>query len=308
MRSRTRQLAPGLVALPGPRRAPFLGPAQALAEIVHQRPVVRGVGAEGLALRPGVGGDLGRRGAGRAPDGGGAGHGWPSRLDVRLALRPDVGQQGAGDDLAVDLACALPDLVDLHLAPVAGDVAPFDKAGPAVDLQGLIGRALGRFRGEDLGHAGLAGVGTPLVSQPGRLEHHGAGQLDLHGHVRQLELDGLELGDGPPELAPAPGVGDGRTRSRPGPGPRRGPPPPPARRPGWPGTAGTRPPAAPGGGPPGRCSPGRRGGAGPRPASPASRTGRPWCSPGRPGAPGWRTARGARPGGRRCGPSPSPRR
>ena len=73
------QLAPGLVALPGPRRAPFLGPAQALAEIVHQRLVVRGVGPEGLALRPGVGGDLGRRGAGRAPDGGGAGHGWPSR-------------------------------------------------------------------------------------------------------------------------------------------------------------------------------------------------------------------------------------
>ena len=80
MRSRTSSLPPGLVALPGPRRTSFLGPAQALAEVFHQRLVVRARWrgrARSPAWRGWGPGAPGRRPRSRRR-GALAGHGWPS--------------------------------------------------------------------------------------------------------------------------------------------------------------------------------------------------------------------------------------
>ena len=69
-----------------------------------------------------------------------------------------------------------------------------------MDLDGLQ-RRLGRhLRAEELGVVGLERVGLAGVLEPGGLEVHVAGQLDVHGDVGQLELDGLELADGLAEL------------------------------------------------------------------------------------------------------------
>src|SRR5215211_1221064 len=111
-------------------------------------------------------------------------------------------EEGAGDDLAVYLAGALPYLVDLDLPPVAGHGASLHKALAAPDLGRLVCGPLGRLGGEDLGHARLPPEGTALILQPRSLEHHVARQFDLHRHVRKLELNGLELGDGTTELLP----------------------------------------------------------------------------------------------------------
>src|SRR5215210_7919359 len=111
-------------------------------------------------------------------------------------------EEGAGDDLAVYLAGPLPYLVDLNLPPVAGNCARLHKALAAPDLDGLVRGPLGGLGGEHLGHARLPPEGPVLVLQPRGLEHHVACELDLHRHVRDLELYGLELGDGTPELLP----------------------------------------------------------------------------------------------------------
>src|SRR5919199_4540025 len=75
-------------------------------------------------------------------------------------------KEGAGDDLAVDLACTLADLVDLDLPPVARDGAPLHEPLAAVDLDRLVRRPLGRLRRKNLRHARLAGEGTSPILKP----------------------------------------------------------------------------------------------------------------------------------------------
>src|SRR5215210_6822735 len=111
-------------------------------------------------------------------------------------------EEGAGDDLTVYLARPLPYLVDLDLPPVAGHSARLHKALPAPDLDGLVSGPLGGLGGEHLGHARLPPEGPPLVFQPRCLKDRVPCQLDLHRHVSELELNGLELGDGTAELLP----------------------------------------------------------------------------------------------------------
>src|SRR5919107_1788996 len=111
-------------------------------------------------------------------------------------------EEGAGDDLTVYLAGPLPYLVDLDLPPVAGHSARLHKALAAPNLDGRISGPLGHLGGEHLGHARLPPEGPPLILQPRGLEHQVAGELYLHRHVSELELNGLELRDGTPELLP----------------------------------------------------------------------------------------------------------
>jgi hypothetical protein len=69
-----------------------------------------------------------------------------------------------------------------------------------VNLYRLVRGPLRRLGREHLRHARLATEGTIVVLEPGGLQDHVPCQLDLHSHVRQLELYGLELGDRPAEL------------------------------------------------------------------------------------------------------------
>src|SRR3712207_4003004 len=131
------------------------------------------------------------------------------RHHLRLRLLGALGEEGAGDDLAVYLAGALADLVDLDLPPVARHRATLHEPLAAVDLDRLVGGPLRSLRSEDLGHARLAREGASPVLQPRGFEDEVAGELYLHGHVGELELDGLELRDGPAELAPLPRAGEG---------------------------------------------------------------------------------------------------
>ena len=48
-----------------------------------------------------------------------------------------------------------------------------------------------------------------MIDQPGGVAHHQARAVDVHRHVGQHELDPLEVGDRPVELAPLLGIGDG---------------------------------------------------------------------------------------------------
>src|SRR5215218_1309447 len=80
-----------------------------------------------------------------------------------LRLFRALGQEGAGDDLAVYLAGPLPYLVDLDLPPVARDRARLHKPLAAPYLDGLVCGTLGRLGGEHLGHAGLPPEGATLI-------------------------------------------------------------------------------------------------------------------------------------------------
>src|SRR5918993_61737 len=111
-------------------------------------------------------------------------------------------EEGACDDLTVYLAGPLPYLVDLDLPPVAGHSARLHKAFTTPYLDGLVRGPLGRLRREHLGHARHPPEGSSLIFQPRRLQDRVPCQLDLHRHVRELELYGLELGDGTSELLP----------------------------------------------------------------------------------------------------------
>ena len=69
-------------------------------------------------------------------------------------------------------------------------------AHPAVDLQRLVGHAVGRFAGVELRHRGLARVAQPLVLHRCSAEREQTRRLQLGRHVREHELDGLVLRDG----------------------------------------------------------------------------------------------------------------
>ena len=76
-----------------------------------------------------------------------------------------------------------------------------------MDTHGL-GRELeGGLAGEQLGHPGLDVAAQPGHLALGRVAGEEAGRLQPGGHVGQLELDGLVLGDGLAEGGPLLGVG-----------------------------------------------------------------------------------------------------
>src|SRR5215475_5954471 len=127
------------------------------------------------------------------------------RTTVGRKLQPQL----ARDDRELDLRGSLRDGHQPRVAPVALDRELGDVAVAAVDLHRLPGHPLRDLGGEELRHGGFAHAGT-AVEEPRRAPHRGAGRLDLHAHARQLELDGLELGDLLSELLALAGVAERR--------------------------------------------------------------------------------------------------
>jgi hypothetical protein len=75
-----------------------------------------------------------------------------------------------------------------------------------VDLHRLHGHLDRGLAGEELGHRGLRGVLLARVAEAGRPPGQKTRGLHLGGHVRELELDGLELPDGVAELPSVQGI------------------------------------------------------------------------------------------------------
>src|SRR5260370_24929327 len=127
----------------------------------------------------------------------------------RAPRRSGLVEHPVGDHHLLDLAGALVDLGNTGVAEVALDVVLARVAVAAVDLQRLVGDALRHLGREELGLRGLERVALPLVLRPGRLPGHHARGVDLGRHVREVELDGLEVGEVLAELLALLGVGEG---------------------------------------------------------------------------------------------------
>src|SRR4051812_11345104 len=111
-----------------------------------------------------------------------------------MAVSPGSGLEHlVGDHHLLDLAGALVDLGDGGVAEVALDVVLLGVAVAAMDLQRLVGDALRHLGGEELGLRRLEGVALAAVLGPGRLPGEEAGGVDLRRHVREVELDRLEI-------------------------------------------------------------------------------------------------------------------
>src|SRR6185369_2626850 len=123
-----------------------------------------------------------------------------------LPHHPAQAQELAGDDQALDLARALADRAQLRVPKVALHRVVLDVAVAPVDLHRLHGHLDGGLAGVELGHGGLHGVLLARVAQRGRPPGQEARGIHLGGHVRDLELDGLEVRDGVAELAAVRGV------------------------------------------------------------------------------------------------------
>src|SRR6185312_16714142 len=97
---------------------------------------------------------------------------------------------------------AFADGAELHIAVELLRWVVFDEAVAAVELHGLVADAHGYFAGVELGHAGFAGDALARVLEHGGALGEQAGGVEFGGHVGELPLDPLELGDGFAELLP----------------------------------------------------------------------------------------------------------
>src|SRR5690606_30413947 len=130
--------------------------------------------------------------------------------------RPGPGQQAPGDDQALDLVRALADDHERRVAVVALDRQVGRVADAAVDAHGLGGDGEGGLAGEELGHAGLDVAALAGLLVLGGVAGEQPGGLQPGGHVGQLELDGLVLGDGLAEGRALLGVVEGGVEGGPG--------------------------------------------------------------------------------------------
>src|SRR5688572_17062177 len=131
-----------------------------------------------------------------------------SRPDVRLParLRPE---EAPRDDEALDLARALVDLGDLRIPVISLHREVLQVPGSTMDLDGLRRGAVRSLRGVKLRHRGLPRVRHAGIAHRRGLPHEEARHLEVEPHARDLPLDGLEVGDGLPELPPLLRVPDG---------------------------------------------------------------------------------------------------
>ena len=120
-----------------------------------------------------------------------------------------VGQDELGDGGELHKGGAFVDFADLGVAVELFYGVVFDEAGAAKNLNSERCRALGDFAGEELGHGGFLEVLRAGVLEPGRVVDHEAGGFDLHRHAGELELHGLEFGEGFAELLALAGVAEG---------------------------------------------------------------------------------------------------
>src|SRR6476620_4929238 len=99
------------------------------------------------------------------------------------------------DNHALDLRGALADQQQRRVAVEALDLVLLRVAVAAVDAEALLDALLADLRGEQLRHPGLEVGALAGVLHPRRLAGEEAGGLDLGGHVGELEMDRLVLGD-----------------------------------------------------------------------------------------------------------------
>src|SRR5207302_8825866 len=118
-------------------------------------------------------------------------------LDHERALEPEVPR----DDHPLDFVRALADLEDLLVAVEPRDRVLLHVAVAAVDLERPVRDAVRQLARVELRHRGFLRERAALVLEPRRLVDEIAPRLDLRGHVRESELDGLELDDRLAELA-----------------------------------------------------------------------------------------------------------
>src|SRR6185437_4978630 len=104
-------------------------------------------------------------------------------------------QQLAADHHALDLGRPLADQQQRRVAIDALDLVLLGVAVATVDAQALLGAEAARLRGEQLRHAGLHVRALAGVLHRCGTAHEQPRGVDLGGHVGELELDRLVLGD-----------------------------------------------------------------------------------------------------------------
>src|SRR5256714_9134072 len=114
----------------------------------------------------------------------------PLRISDLVAL-----EELLADDHPLDLRRALSDKEQRRVAVQALDLVLLRVPVAPVDAEGVLHDLLAGLRGEELGHARLEIGALTGVLEPGRLEGQEPRGLHLRGHVGELELDRLVLGD-----------------------------------------------------------------------------------------------------------------
>ncbi len=125
-----------------------------------------------------------------------------------VAVRHRPTARGRGNEHPLDLGGALTNLEDLGVLVEAPDPVLGHEAVAAEDLGGLAGGGDRLLGGVQLRDGGLALVGQALGLLPRGVPVHVAGGLRRDLHVRDLERDGLLLGDGLAERLTLAGVAD----------------------------------------------------------------------------------------------------
>src|SRR5437588_10168584 len=116
---------------------------------------------------------------------------------TEIASRPTPCLQAKvpGDHHALNLIRPLADLQDLLVAVQARDWVLVHETVAAVNLETPVRRPVRKLPGEELRHRGGAAEVASFVLFPGGLVDEATGRLDLRGHVDELLLHRLELGD-----------------------------------------------------------------------------------------------------------------
>src|SRR6185437_4570210 len=110
------------------------------------------------------------------------------------------------DHQSLDVAGALVDLTDAHVAPNPLDRKIFEITVATMDLDGIRADALGHLGSEELGHRRLLDAGHPGIAQRRRVQCELARRLDAGRHIGKPEGYRLVIGDRGAEALAIPGV------------------------------------------------------------------------------------------------------
>src|ERR1700734_3002962 len=117
------------------------------------------------------------------------------RNPARSRSNPILGEQPLADDRLLDLAGSLADEQERSIAHQPLDLILFGVAVSTVDAEALLGDLRAEFAGKILRHSRRDVVALTGILQPGRVDHHQMSGLDFGCHFRDLEGNGLVLGD-----------------------------------------------------------------------------------------------------------------
>src|SRR5215510_3297757 len=134
---------------------------------------------------------------------------WPIGASRSMSHRLRLAQQVVGDDALLDLRCALEDLGQSRVAPVAFDGVQGGVARTTEDLQRVGRHPLGHLRGEQLGHGRLLVAAALLVDLVAHEIEQLARSLDLGRHAGEPKARVLKFADRLAELLSLLSVGGG---------------------------------------------------------------------------------------------------